>query len=161
MKYKLIIIAIAVTAFYSCGGDKKVDETATDETAVVETPQEESPAVEEPSNDDFMSRKGIGPIKELKLEAIDEKLVATGQEVFKTKCSACHKISKRVVGPALEGITTRRSPEWIMNMILNPEEMVEKDPDAKALLAEYLSPMANQSLTVEEARSILEYFRTK
>ncbi len=48
-----------------------------------------------------------------------------------------------------------------MNMILNPEEMVQKDPDAKALLIEYNgSPMANQSLTEEEARNILEYFRT-
>jgi len=28
-------------------------------------------------------------------------------------------------------------------------------------LAEYLSPMANQSLTESEARAILEYFRTK
>jgi len=47
-----------------------------------------------------------------------------------------------------------------MNMILNPDEMVQKDPIAKALLAEYLSPMANQNLTEEQARAVLEYFRT-
>ena len=46
-------------------------------------------------------------------------------------------------------------------MIMNPEEMVEKDPAAKALLAEYLAPMANQNITEEEARAILEFFRTK
>ncbi len=46
-------------------------------------------------------------------------------------------------------------------MILNPEEMVAKDPIAKQLLIEYNgSPMANQSLEQEEARKILEYFRT-
>ena len=55
----------------------------------------------------------------------------------------------------------RRSPEWIMNMILNPEEMMAKDPIALKLLAAYnFAPMANQSLTEEEAREILEYFRT-
>ena len=48
-----------------------------------------------------------------------------------------------------------------MNMILNPEEMVQKDPLAKELLIEFNgSPMANQNLTQEEARAVLEYFRT-
>jgi hypothetical protein len=47
-----------------------------------------------------------------------------------------------------------------MNMILNPDEMVAQDPIAKALLAEYSSPMANQNLTIDEARSVAEYFRT-
>jgi hypothetical protein len=32
---------------------------------------------------------------------------------------------------------------------------------AKKLLAEYIAPMANQSLTEQEARKVLEYFRTK
>ena len=39
--------------------------------------------------------------------------------------------------------------------------MVAENPIAKALLAEYVAPMANQSLTETEARLILEYFRTK
>ena len=48
-----------------------------------------------------------------------------------------------------------------MNMILNPEQMVKEDPIAKQLLVDFnLSPMANQHLTQEEARSVLEYFRT-
>ena len=48
-----------------------------------------------------------------------------------------------------------------MNMILDPEGMVQKDPLAKSLLIEFNgSPMANQSLTKEEARAVLEYFRT-
>ena len=39
--------------------------------------------------------------------------------------------------------------------------MTQKDPLAKQLLIEFNgSPMANQGLTEEEARSILEYFRT-
>jgi hypothetical protein len=55
----------------------------------------------------------------------------------------------------------RRTPEWIMNMILNPEEMIKNDPIAKQLLIDFnLAPMANQHLTQDEARKILEYFRT-
>ena len=84
-----------------------------------------------------------------------------GEEVFKAKCTACHKIGKKFIGPAPNKILERRTPEWVMNMILNPEEMTQKDPLAKQLLIEFNgSPMANQGLTEKEARSILEYFRT-
>ncbi len=108
-----------------------------------------------------LSNKGIGPVKSVTLGDIDNTMVEEGKAIFKAKCTACHKIGKRFIGPDLTGVTKKQSPEWIMNMILNPEEMVKKDPDAKALLIEYNgSPMANQSLTEEEARKILEYFRT-
>lgn len=136
----------------SCGKDKAAKNS--EENSEVKT--EESSATTDPLSD-----KGIGPIKSLTLaDEIDMEMVAKGEEVYNSKCSACHKIDKRFVGPAPKGILERRSPEWVMNMILNPEEMVQKNPIAKALLAEYLSPMANQNLTEEEARAVLEYFRT-
>jgi len=48
-----------------------------------------------------------------------------------------------------------------MNMILSPDKMIQSDPIAKQLLVEAnLAPMANQNLTEEQARKILEYFRT-
>jgi mono/diheme cytochrome c family protein len=107
-----------------------------------------------------MKNKGIGPINEVKLSPqIDMNLVKKGEDLFKIKCSACHKIEERYVGPALKGVTQRRTPEWIMNMILNPEEMTKKDPIAKELLAEYLTPMVAQVKDTSEARAILEYLR--
>ncbi|MGB5170220.1 MAG: c-type cytochrome, partial [Eudoraea sp.] len=76
-------------------------------------------------------------------------------------CTACHKLDKRFIGPSPKGIMERRSPEWIMNMILDPKLMTEQDRCAKDLLIEFNgAAMANQNLTVEETRSILEYFRT-
>jgi hypothetical protein len=70
-------------------------------------------------------------------------------------------VDKKFIGPAPKGILERRSPEWVMNMILNPEVMVKEDSLAKALLAEFNgAPMANQNLTEEQARAVLEYFRT-
>ena len=109
-----------------------------------------------------LTNKGIGPIKNLEMSSVmDQTMVVAGKELFKVKCMACHKIDKRFIGPAPTGILKRRTPEWIMNMILNPEQMVKEDPLAKELLKEFNgSPMANQSLTEKEARDILEYFRT-
>ena len=50
---------------------------------------------------------------------------------------------------------------WVMNMLLNPAEMLKKDPIAIALLKEYNNiMMLNQNLTNDEARSISEYLRT-
>lgn len=109
-----------------------------------------------------LTNKGIGPITSVTLdEEIDEAMATHGAEVYKTMCMACHRPDKKFIGPAPKGILERRTPEWIMNMILNPEEMVQKDPLAKDLLIEFNgSPMANQNLTEEEARAVLEYFRT-
>jgi len=107
-----------------------------------------------------LSDKGVGVIKNVDLAEIDNALVDEGKKTFDVKCSACHKVEKRFVGPAIRGVIQRRSPEWIMNMILDPDKMIKENQTAKQLLAEYLAPMANQSLTQDEARAILEYFRT-
>jgi cytochrome c oxidase cbb3-type subunit 3 len=123
------------------------------------TPSDEEKA-EEAANP-ALTDKGIGAITDVSLGEIDPQLVSKGSELFVNKCSACHKLDKRFVGPPLRGITERRTPEWIMNMILDPDKMVKGNKAAKELLEEYISPMANQSLTQDEARAILEYFRTE
>jgi hypothetical protein len=48
-----------------------------------------------------------------------------------------------------------------MNMALNPQEMVEKHPETKKLLAEFFVPMPNQNITKDEAREVLEYLRAQ
>lgn len=104
--------------------------------------------------------KGIGPVKEVKLADIDPKMAEEGKALFEAKCTACHKFSdQKYVGPGLKGVTKRRKPEWIENMILNPAEMTQKDPTAKELLATHLTQMTNQNVAPEDARKILEYFR--
>lgn len=109
-----------------------------------------------------LENKGIGPITSVQLGSeIDQAMATHGADVYKKMCTACHRPDKKFIGPAPLGVLERRTPEWIMNMILNPEEMVQKDPLAKDLLIEFNgSPMANQNLTQEEARAVLEYFRT-
>ena len=122
----------------------------------------QAPAAADPSGltaDEL--ENGLGPVRSVTLGEVDAALAATGSEVFVTKCSACHKLAERYIGPALGDITTRRSPAYIMNMILNPEEMIQRHPEAKKLFAEYMTPMANQHLTEEEARAVLEYLRSE
>jgi cytochrome c551/c552 len=110
----------------------------------------------------FELENGIGPVKEaITLSAIDKVMAGTGKDVFEAKCTACHKMDTLYVGPALGEVTARRTGAFVMNMILNPQEMVERHPVAKQMLAERMSFMANQNLTVDEARAVLEYLRTQ
>lgn len=155
MKYSaLIVIAISTFVFTSCGdGEEKINNS----TKVPQT--DESLEVDEPVVE--FSNKGIGPITVVEISDIDDLLATKGKDIYKTNCTACHKLGKRSVGPPLQGVTTRRSPEWIMNMIMNPEEMIDKDPIAIELLEEYMAPMTNQHIIEEDARAILEFLRTK
>lgn len=104
---------------------------------------------------------GIGPIKAFDPGPIDAELAAEGERIFNTNCSACHKMDSRYVGPALADVTERRSPAFVMNMILNPDVMIKEHPEGKKMFAEYMTPMANQNMTEEQARAILEYLRTQ
>ena len=145
----LMLALIIVTMLASCGGGSEQKTAPSASKAAVANDQ------------DPMTNKGIGPVKELVLGELTPEMAAEGEEIYKKMCSACHKPTEKFIGPAPKGIMERRSPEWIMNMILNPEEMVKSDPIAKKLLAEFnFAPMANQHLTEEQARMVLEYFRT-
>jgi len=142
-----LLALVVLLCFSGCGGDKAKDEGST-------------AAPEKTAALDPMEDKGIGPVKSLTLGPIDDAMVVKGKEIFDLKCSACHKVEKRFIGPSPQGVLDRRTPEWIMNMILNPDVMVQENAQARQLLMEYSAPMANQNLTEEEARAVLEYFRT-
>ncbi|WP_136481476.1 c-type cytochrome [Cognatitamlana onchidii] len=159
-----ILSTLLIVFLLSCGGKEKkkkesfsYDKKTTTE-ATTTTKAEKVPA----SKTIDLSNKGIGPITSLALNAeINKEMAAKGEDVFKKMCTACHRADKKFIGPAPKDILKRRTPEWVMNMILNPDEMTQKDPLARALLIEFNgSPMANQNLSEEDARAVLEYFRT-
>ncbi len=92
---------------------------------------------------------------------IDPGMSDKGHATYDLKCQACHSTGpNRVVGPGWKGITERRKPEWIMNMMLNVDVMLESDPEAQAQLEECLIRMPNQGLSKTEGREVLEFMRT-
>jgi mono/diheme cytochrome c family protein len=87
--------------------------------------------------------------------------VTEGNSIYQVKCQACHKLTEeKLVGPGWKGVTKKRKPEWIMNMITNVDVMLEQDPEAQRLLEECLVRMPNQNLTKDEARRVLEFQRS-
>lgn len=156
---KIIVVMVAI-AMTGCGGnEEKKKGFQYNRTKKVEKNQMQQSGSTVAVD---LNNKGIGPIKEMKFEAtINTDLVAEGSGVFKQKCMACHLPNKKLIGPSMQGIYERRSPEWVMNMLLNPTEMLKQDPIAIALLKEYNNVMMlNQNLSEKEARAISEYLRS-
>jgi mono/diheme cytochrome c family protein len=148
-KLTLLPLALFSILFFSCGSGSNEGNNTGSESQEAEVPQS------------IAEGKGVGEITEVNLEGgIDADMVKMGKSIYDMKCSACHKLTdQRVVGPGFEGVTNRRRPEWIMNMITNVDMMLEQDPTAQALLEECLTRMPNQNVSIGDARNLLEFLR--
>lgn len=147
MKYLIGIILFCV--IFSCAPDKPagdIKESEANKSAVE--------AITDPT-------KGIGAIKNVTMNTpLDQDRIKRGVDVYNMKCQPCHTLDeKRVVGPGWKDITKRRKPEWIMNMILNVEVMLDQDPEAQKMLELCLMRMPNQNLSIGDARDVLEFIR--
>ena len=151
MKYLLYILMIlGIIGLTACGGNDKSSQS-----------EQKDQAGGGSGLSAFQLENGIGPVTEkINLGEIDPVKVKNGQALFISKCAPCHKLDKRLVGPALRYVTKRRSPEYILNMILNPTGMVKEHPEARKVLGEYLSPMTDMNLTLEQAQELLDYLRS-
>lgn len=151
--FYLFIFSALLTA---CGDNSQpAPGTSTPQT----TPSAETAEKEVPAS--IKEGKGIGEIKNVPLtNPLDKEMASRGQAIVEMKCASCHKLTdQRVVGPGFAGITNRRRPEWIMNMITNTDVMLAEDPEAQRLLEECLTRMPNQNVSIGDARDILEFMR--
>jgi hypothetical protein len=138
---RLLCIVVAAITLGSCAKtDKPADEKAATQEQTVAKPQ-------------------YYKVKEVKLGAVDEKMAHAGGKIFDVTCTSCHKYDERYVGPALREVTKRRTPEFVINMILDTETMVENDDTVKCMLQTYLLKMPNMQVNEQDARSVLEHLR--
>ncbi len=145
----------------SCGGKEEKKDGFSMNRQKTETAAKKEASSDKASTRIDLESTGVGPVTSIDLGTLDQTLINKGKAVFDANCVACHMIGRRFVGPDLTGVTARRNPAWIMNMILNPEKMVKEDQLAKDLFMEFNgAPMSNQNISQEDARAILEYLRT-
>lgn len=105
--------------------------------------------------------KGIGPVKNVELGPINKKMVDEGKKIYTAKCIVCHDLDQKKIGPPLRNITKERTPEYFVNLLLNPVQMQKENSIMKDLLKKYNNiPMPNPNLNQTQARSVLEYMRS-
>jgi len=159
---KVFLLALTISLAVACGKKEGSNE---DFSKSVEEPtvSEGEPVVEGEAADagTYDATKGEGKFDKVELgAALDQKMASEGAKIAEVKCTSCHKLSdEKLVGPGWKDVTKRRTPEWIMNFITNPDSMIDKDPELKKQLEICMVRMPNQSLTDNDARNVLEYMR--
>lgn len=135
----LFIILFLLTMLVACGGSEE------NETGLTE----------------FQLNYGIGPVTErLNIDdELDMDMVAQGRQIFDSVCVACHQLDASISGPRLRNVTENREPEFIMNFVLNPDEMREMHPVGRQLDEEYTINMLDMGVSRDNAKAILEYLR--
>ena len=152
MKKLSTLLVVGILILTSCAPDKPKENPASDaygETETADLPRKADDG------------KGIGQITEVTLNTpLEQERIGRGKAIYEMKCSACHRLDEqRVVGPGWKNVTTRRKPEWIMNLVTNVDVMLDKDPEAQKLLELCLTRMPNQNVSVGDARDLLEFMR--
>lgn len=87
-----------------------------------------------------------------------------GKGIFNANCAACHKLDKKLIGPALEGITEKRTKEWLHAWIKDNNALrASGDADAIAIFEEYNKmPMTPfPQLSDQDINDILAYTDNK
>ncbi len=151
---KSILLVLSLALAFACG---KKEESAEDNYQ----PGGGEATTEAADPSSYDPKRGEGKFDTVELGAtLDQAMAAKGEEVSGVKCASCHKTTdEKLVGPGWKGVTERRTPQWIMNFITNPDPMIDKDPEVQAQLEICLVRMPNQGISDEEARGILEYMR--
>ena len=112
-------------------------------------------------NPSYDPQRGEGKFTHVDVSpTLNTSMAENGKKTFDVKCNSCHKLSaEKLVGPGWAGVTTRHTPEWIMNFITNTDAMISKDPKAQAMLELCMVRMPNQNLADEDARALFEFMR--
>jgi len=87
---------------------------------------------------------------------------STGDYIFRTRCTSCHTIGNGDrLGPDLSGVTLRRSKEWLMRWLKEPDKMIsKKDPIALDMMRRYRNlPMPNLGMNDVDAAALFDFLQ--
>ena len=93
-------------------------------------------------------------------QEVDEARQKEGRKIYKSLCASCHKLDKKLIGPALGGVEQRRENDWLKAWIKNNAEFrATGDADAIAIFEEYNGSVmsAFPQLTDQQIDDILYY----
>jgi len=86
--------------------------------------------------------------------------ISKGKSLFNANCASCHKLNKKLIGPALKGVSAKYDKEWLYTWIKNSAAMIKSgDEQAVAIYEEYNKVAMNSfpQLSNEDIDNILAY----
>ena len=153
-----ILLAFALVSLAGCGGKSTENNTS---TPAPSTPTASTPA-SKPAAGGLLAKSLYDDGPRASESPVDHEAAEAGEKLFSTKgCTACHAWGKKVTGPDLKDVTTRRTALWMEHQILHPDVMVKTDPIAHELFAKHMLQMPKQGLTEEQAKQVIEYLKKR
>lgn len=89
-----------------------------------------------------------------------EEAISAGKSVFNANCKTCHQLDRKAVGPALRGLTDRRSIDWAKKFIRNSQALIASgDADAVGIYNEFnqLVMPNHEFLSDDDVMNLLAY----
>ena len=86
--------------------------------------------------------------------------ISKGKSLFNANCASCHKLNKKLIGPALRGVSAKYDKEWLYSWIKNSAALIKSgDDQAVAIYEEYNKVAMNAfpQLSNEDIDNILAY----
>ncbi len=84
--------------------------------------------------------------------------INTGETLFRTRCSSCHKFGKDGIGPDLYSVVKNRDRNWLIRWLKEPDKMLaEKDLLAMSLYTKYKISMPNLRLTDTDVEALIVF----
>lgn len=82
-----------------------------------------------------------------------------GEQLFALNCAACHSLDKKMIGPALRGLTTKHQMGWLVKWVQDNQALRESgDPAAIAVFKEYNGSLQPKfSLSRAEIEAVFAY----
>ncbi|RKE44373.1 cytochrome c3 family protein [Sphingobacterium detergens] len=88
--------------------------------------------------------------------------VKEGEKIFKSKCTSCHAIDRKVVGPALKGVPDTKSEEWLIKWIRNSQALIATgDAEAVKIFEEYNKSVMTSftDLSDDQIKSVIAFIK--
>lgn len=97
----------------------------------------------------------------LSVSAYAQDNVKEGEALFKSKCTSCHALDRKLVGPALAGMSERfPDEEWLISWIRNSQQLIQDGDETAVRLFEENNRMvmtAFTDLSDEEIQNIIAF----
>src|SRR5690606_6126250 len=85
-----------------------------------------------------------------------------GAALFKANCTACHKVDRKMTGPALAGMSERHSEEWLVKWIKNSQALIASgDETANQIFNEWnkVAMPAFTQFSDDQIKGIIAYVK--
>jgi cytochrome c2 len=90
--------------------------------------------------------------------------VDDGKVIFASRCASCHNVNKTLVGPALAGVSERRSEDWIIHFVRSSQKVIKGGDKTALALYEKFNKVAmpdHADLSPDNIKGILAYVKSE